>query len=173
MNMEPGPCSKSQLPSFQHPRWDEGQDGGTTYTFVEGATGPDEEPSADRTANGDHVQMTGLHAAVKLDDAAAILLALEGLDGQTVAGGPRLVGVVELGDNVLRRGPVMASRALLTTIGGNGILGRHGGRTAKGVTIKRNASRGSPIFTVCLRSRVKVRLLSRVQPVKQSSEGQT
>lgn len=62
-----------------------------TYTSAESTTRTDEETSTNGTTNGNHVQMASLHGTLKLHHAFAIVLLLEGVGIETVAGEP--VGV--------------------------------------------------------------------------------
>lgn len=56
--------------------------------FGESTAGTDEETGSNRASDGNHVKMPGLHGAIQLDEAFAIVSLLERLEIQTVAGEP-------------------------------------------------------------------------------------
>lgn len=104
----------------------------STYTLVESTTRTDEETSSDTTTNCDHVQVAGLHGAIELDEAMAVVLALEGLGVETVAGHEglvvvRVVQVVEAhGGLAVSPGDTRDARDLVDAFLAAGIVGRDG-----------------------------------------------
>jgi hypothetical protein len=56
-----------------------------TYTSAEGTSGTDEETSTNRTTNGNHVHVAGLHGLVEFDRATSARTALERFQVQAIA----------------------------------------------------------------------------------------
>lgn len=75
----------------------------------EGAARADEEAGADGAADGDHVQVAALHAAVHLDDAAAVVARLEAVEADAQA---RHEGLLAdgVGDRLVLAEPVRGRR---------------------------------------------------------------
>lgn len=94
-----------------------------TYTFAQSATRANKEAGANRATDGDHVQVSGSHGSLQLDNPKAIVSLLEGLQVEAIARHELLVGNhgCPLGDDL----------RCTTLLGGRGVrldgfdLGRH------------------------------------------------
>src|SRR3569833_99742 len=90
--------------------------------------------AAARRTDGNHVEMAGLHAALQLDDAGAIVFSLERLGTEPIARGPALGGAGRV--LLVERGAALLGLAVVIVGWGRAgpqllFLVRHDGRASR------------------------------------------